>query len=59
MEEEELVRFLLQCARQGYGKTRGEVLQIVTATMKKKGRNLNHSISQGMVVSLSRKVART
>ncbi len=29
VEEEELVRFLLQCARQGYGKTRGEVLQIV------------------------------
>ncbi len=45
-EEEELVGFLLHCARQGYGKTRGEVFQIMSAAMKKKRRDLNHSISQ-------------
>ncbi len=32
-EEQELVDFLLKCSKMGYGKTRGEVLKIVKATM--------------------------
>ena len=28
-EEKELVRFILNCSRMGYGKTRGELLRIV------------------------------
>jgi hypothetical protein len=36
-EEKELVDFLLKCSRMGYGKTRGQVMKIVEATMKKKG----------------------
>ena len=36
-EEKELVEFLLKCSKMGYGKTRGEVMKIVEATMQKKG----------------------
>ena len=47
-EEKELVKFILNCSRMGYGKTRGEVLRIVGETMKKKGRLLvGSSVSQG------------
>ena len=37
-EEKELVDFLLMCSRIGYGKTRSEVLRIIEAIMKRKGR---------------------
>ena len=43
-EEKQLVEFLVNCCKMGYGKTRGEVLKIVEAIMKKKGRK---HISQG------------
>ncbi len=47
-EEKELVDFLVNCSKMGYGKTRAEVLRIVEAVMKKKGRLLgDHHISQG------------
>ena len=47
-EEKELVRFILDCSRMDYGKTRGELLRIVGETMKKKGRLLvGSSASQG------------
>ena len=36
-EEEELVKFLIQCCKIGYGKTRGELLKIVEET---RGRSL-------------------
>ena len=39
-EEKELVRFILNCSKMGYGKTRGELLRIVGETMRKKGRLL-------------------
>lgn len=45
-EEKELVDFLLKCSKMGYGKTRGEVLKIVEATMMKKGKKAGR-ISQG------------
>ena len=41
------MKFLVDCSKMGYGKTRGEVLKIVEVTMKKKGRQLEGSISQG------------
>ncbi len=34
-EEEELVNFLFQCSRMGYGKTKREVLQIVEQAARK------------------------
>ena len=34
-EEKELVKFILNCSRMGYGKTRGELLRIVGETMKR------------------------
>ena len=37
-EEKQLVQFLVNCCKMGYGKTRGEVLKIVEAIMKKKGK---------------------
>ncbi len=47
-EEKELVDFLVNCSKMGYCKTRAEVLRIVEAVMKKKGRLLgDHHISQG------------
>ena len=46
-EEEELVKFLIQCSKMGYGKTRGEVLKIVEETMRKKGQALSGPVSQG------------
>jgi len=47
-EEKELVDFLVNCSKMGYGKTRNEVLKIVEAVMKKKGRLLGgRHISQG------------
>ena len=47
-EEKKLVRFILNCFRMGYGKTRGELLRIVGETMKKMGRLLvGSSVSQG------------
>ena len=36
-EEEELVIFIIQCCKIGYGKNRGEVLKFVEETMRKKG----------------------
>ena len=46
-EEGELVSYLVKCSKMGYGKTRSEVLKIVEATMKKKGRIVDSKISQG------------
>ena len=46
-EEKELYEFLVNCSKMGYGKTRAEVLKIVEATMKKKGKKLEGPISQG------------
>ena len=46
-EEKQLVEFLVNCCKMGYGKTRGEVLKIVEAIMKKKGRKHEGRISQG------------
>ncbi len=46
-EEQELVNFLIKCSKIGYGKTRGEVLKIVEAAVKKKGRVSIDRISQG------------
>ncbi len=40
-EEKELVTFIVNCAKMGYGKTRGEVLQIVGQVMKNKGKVLS------------------
>ena len=37
-EEEELVNFLFECSRMGYGNTKHEVLQIVADAAKRKGR---------------------
>ena len=36
-EELELVKFLINCSKMGYGKTRGEYLNIVEAIVEKKG----------------------
>ena len=44
-EEEELVNFLIQCCKMGYGKTRGEVLNIVEETIRKKGQEFGGLIS--------------
>ena len=52
-EEKELVRFILNCSRMGYGKTRGELLRIVGETMKKKGRLLVGSLSPPVPVDQS------
>ncbi len=46
-EEQELVNFLIKCSKIGYGKTRGEVLKIVEAAVKKKGCVSIDRISQG------------
>ena len=47
-EEKELMKFILDCSRMDYGKTRGELLRTVGETMKKKGRLLvGSSASQG------------
>ena len=46
-EEKELVDFLLNCAKMGYGKTRKEVLQMVHSTIVKKGRKTVEKISHG------------
>ena len=46
-EEKELAKFLINCFKMGYGKTRGEVLKIVEAVVKKKGRKHEGPISQG------------
>ena len=40
------MEFLLKCSKMGYGKTRGEVMKIVEATMNKKGMK-NRRISPG------------
>ena len=47
-EENELVQFLVNCSRMGYGKTRNEVLKIVEATLKKR-----NSVVARMVVPVS------
>ena len=36
-EKLELVKFLINCSKMGYGKTRGECLNIVEAIVEKKG----------------------
>ena len=46
-EEEELVNFLFECSRVGYGKTKREVLQMVEAAAKKKGVVIKGHISDG------------
>ena len=46
-EEEELVDFLVTCSKLGYGKTRREVLLLVEAAVKKKGRSLDKPVSNG------------
>ena len=46
LEEEKELEFLLKCSKMGYGKTRGEVMKIVEATMNKKGMK-NCRISPG------------
>ena len=51
-EEQELVEFLLNCAKMGYGKTRRDVLNIVHATLLKKAEEtgeefLKDKVSQG------------
>ena len=46
-EKKELAKFLINCFKMGYGKTRGEVLKIVEVVMKKKGRKHEGPISQG------------
>ena len=38
-EEEDLVAFLVNCSKMGYGKTRREIFGIVQRTLKKKGRS--------------------
>ena len=35
LEEKELVDLLVRCSKMGYGKTKGEVLKIVEAIVKK------------------------
>ena len=40
------MEFLLKCSKMGYGKTRGEVMKIVEATMQQKGMK-NCRISPG------------
>ena len=52
-EEKELVRFILNCSRMGYGKTRGKLPRIVGETMKKKGRLLVGSLSPPVPVDQS------
>ena len=44
IEEEELVNFLFECSRMGYGKTKREVLQIVQDAAKKKGMTFDRLI---------------
>ncbi len=44
-EEKELVKFLVNCSKMSYGKTRCEVLRIVQAVVKKKGNFLMVNIS--------------
>ncbi len=46
-EEKELYDFLINCSKMGYGKTRGEVLKLVGATLKKKGKKHDGCLSQG------------
>ena len=46
-EEKELVDFLIKCSKMGYGKTRGEVLKIVEATVLKKGVQIYGTVSNG------------
>ena len=46
-EEEELVNFLFECSRIGYGKTKREVLQLVEDAAKKKGIVIKGHISDG------------
>ncbi len=46
-EEKQLYDFLINCSKMGYGKTRGEVLKIVGATQKKKGKKRDGRLSQG------------
>ena len=54
-EERELVEFLLNCAKMGYGKTRKEVLYIVHATVQKKGIKVESGITQGWWVKFCRR----
>ena len=49
-EEQELVSFLLNCAKMGYGKTRKDVLNIVHATVVRKAEEDGRHFSKGRVV---------
>ena len=46
-EEKELINFLFECSKMGYGKTKREVLQMVKAAAKKKGVAIEGLISNG------------
>ena len=54
-EEQELVEFLLNCAKMGYGKTRKEVLGIVHAMVEKKGIKLENGVTQGWWVKFCKR----
>ena len=47
LEEKELVDFFVRCSKLVYGKTRGEVLKIVEAIVKKKDIKVEGCISDG------------
>ena len=46
-EEKELVDFVLNCSKLGYGKTKQDVLQIVHSTLVKKGTSKADKVSHG------------
>ena len=46
-EEEQLVEFLIQIAKIGYGKTKQEVISIVKWTIEKKGLNVKKFNGEG------------
>ena len=58
-EKKQLVEFLVNCCKMGFGKTRGEVLKIVEAIMKKKGWKHEGLHISGVVVSILRPMAST
>ena len=58
-EEEELVNFLFECSRVGYGKTKREVLQMVEAAAKKEGRSDQRPHKRWLVVSFLSKMAQS
>ena len=53
-EEKELVEFLINCAKMGYGKTRKEVLNMVHTIVEKKGMMVER-ITQGWWVKFCKR----